>query len=741
MEGCCSRLTLERQEILCYLDHIRKVWFELLDGDQAALQKVDEITVRALELRAPRASTSDAETLRGQVRGGKIFGGFNDQERERILTKLFLVDGLIPSLHTFFRDLQYLQACVDCVKRLISLSPGQTLFNAIEYAFTGINQRDRQVTLQVAESEFIYRPGTVADQVNLGYQQIHAYAMRNFLDMPREPQGDNLRAIPNKEADKMALREFAELAQYLGFESPEITTLKEYPYSTPAAATHTLSKPVLVTSGPGEIKSQRCGLPRKQAYAEDSEFLYLNNIYDSGDDHDEGLTSFFVRRSVFFAFHGRHPWTNTASAVYESSLPQHMDHNQAQEASDYRGEDMNKTSTSIGGRHDLAMVQYVSGPPALHQETSETERPISAQLNQERQEQERHERLQQEWQEQERLEREWHEQVEQERQEQLEREREEQRERERQEQLERERQEREWQEQMERERHEQAEQERQERERQEQAERERQEQADQERQEWERQEQMEREMQEQAERERQDQESQQQAERERQEQAEQERQERERQEQMERERQEEQERLNQGRMREAGNRGTHLGLDKLLTNLPLDTIPTSGHDGEGFQDKGNQEPEGASNEDIAPRQQNEEDATGLTEPSQSIQENSNATKIRIVFKIWERGNWRDMSIHIVDPSDPSAIERVAKKNLRKNIRIFDTNLRMLAPQDCFEAATAHGMNTILLIPETKLYAINDIAASAAGIHRQLGRKREAVDEISERHHIRKKQAV
>lgn len=101
----------------------------------------------ALELTAPGVSSSDAERLRGQVRGGNIFGAFNDQERELILTNLLSLDGLIPSLYTFFRDLQYLQACVDCVKRLISVSSGQTLFNAIECAFTGINQKDRQVTL------------------------------------------------------------------------------------------------------------------------------------------------------------------------------------------------------------------------------------------------------------------------------------------------------------------------------------------------------------------------------------------------------------------------------------------------------------------------------------------------------------------------------------------------------------------------------------------------------------------
>ena len=145
--------------------------------------------------------------------------------------------------------------------------------------------------------------------------------MRNFLDMPKEPQGENLQAIPNKEVDKERLRKFAELAQYLGFESPEISLLKEYPYSTIMAVIDILLKPVLITTGRGEIKSQRCGLPRKRAYAEDSGFLYLNNIYDLATKYGEGLTSFFIRRSIFFAFYGRHPWNNMNSAICETSLP------------------------------------------------------------------------------------------------------------------------------------------------------------------------------------------------------------------------------------------------------------------------------------------------------------------------------------------------------------------------------------------------------------------------------------
>ena len=123
-----------------------------------------------------------------------------------MLTKLSLVEGLILSLHTLSRKLQYLQACVGCVKHLNTLSPGQILLAAMEYAFTGISQRDRQVTLQVAETMFIRRQGTVVDKVNPGYQQIHAYAIRDFLGMPKELRGNNLRAILNKEANEAVLR-------------------------------------------------------------------------------------------------------------------------------------------------------------------------------------------------------------------------------------------------------------------------------------------------------------------------------------------------------------------------------------------------------------------------------------------------------------------------------------------------------------------------------------------------------
>jgi len=47
--------------------------------------------------------------------------------------------------------------------------------------------------------------------------------------MPRDLKGKELLARYTTNADRTVLREFANLAERLGFESLEITALKEYP--------------------------------------------------------------------------------------------------------------------------------------------------------------------------------------------------------------------------------------------------------------------------------------------------------------------------------------------------------------------------------------------------------------------------------------------------------------------------------------------------------------------------------
>lgn len=48
------------------------------------MSKVDQATVKALELKAPYASTLDARSLHGQMLGGEIFSTFSERDRADI---------------------------------------------------------------------------------------------------------------------------------------------------------------------------------------------------------------------------------------------------------------------------------------------------------------------------------------------------------------------------------------------------------------------------------------------------------------------------------------------------------------------------------------------------------------------------------------------------------------------------------------------------------------------------------
>lgn len=110
--------------------------------------------------------------------------------------------------------------------------------------------------------------------------------------MLREVNIKNTLAKPTIRIDRMVLREFAEFASQLGFESPEITKLREHLH--PIAVTYfLLSKYLLVENGPGEPKKRRYGLSDRETYTKDRTFLYLYNIHKK-DEVDEGITSFFV---------------------------------------------------------------------------------------------------------------------------------------------------------------------------------------------------------------------------------------------------------------------------------------------------------------------------------------------------------------------------------------------------------------------------------------------------------------
>ncbi|KIW54605.1 hypothetical protein PV05_06954 [Exophiala xenobiotica] len=288
--------------VLCYLDFMKDFWYESVGEERNAMQKVDENSVKDLECTAPGACRADARNLYGKLKAGKIFGAFNDQDREKIWAEVCrrTKDRLIPSFFTFFEDLNWLTGPANCVKRLIPISSDDTILYALEqHVFTGANQRTGQCLIQKPDHTFVSKSGTEADQMNLGVLQLFLIAMRNHLDMPAEPKKKNLLAKPRpKRANPEVLHEFAAHAHKLGFESDEIRELMELRTSSRAPQQESVS------SGPEESDPpiRRCGIPLSCHHEQDKPCLFLEPLYAVRSEEFEEMTSSFVRRSVILAF-------------------------------------------------------------------------------------------------------------------------------------------------------------------------------------------------------------------------------------------------------------------------------------------------------------------------------------------------------------------------------------------------------------------------------------------------------
>ena len=509
-----------------------------MDGNVGAMQKIDHHTVEALELRAPGASTFDAEGIQSKLAVGKIFGAFNDHDRMQIFHRLCQYDSLVPSLNTFFRNLPYWEACVESLRQLTTVSRRDTVLTAFERQFTAVNQQDGQVVVQVDESSFTVTPGSYDDQIELGYRHIVASAMRHFVEIPREPVKKDITVRPRLKADQAVLRRFAGLAIRLGFESPEIHELLRNGDDLESPVRPASTKPLLVTSGSGEPLQRRCGLPILDTFQANRDFLFLPYLHDDQVEHGEGITSFFVLKAIYLAFMGPPEAKITLFPIQE------REHRQREQQEQREREQQEQREREQQEQREREQAQREKAHRE-HQEQQEREQEAKlkqAQLEQqerEKQEQQQREQQQREQQQREQQQREQQQREQQQREQQ-------QREQQQREQQQREQQQRE-QQQREQQQREQQEREQQQREREEQLQREQQEREQQEREQQEREqqerEQQEREQQEREQQEREQQEREQQ-EREQQEREQQEREQQER-EQQEREKQQQEQKLEQ----------------------------------------------------------------------------------------------------------------------------------------------------------------------------------------------------
>lgn len=321
------------------------------------MAKIDLHTVEALQLRAPTASQADARAVKGSIKSGEVFAKFTDAERKRIWKRLRskeACDCIVPSLHTFFRDVLYLELCANGVKRLATLSKNQpTVRRAMRHTFRP--NRTDEYPIQTSEASFCQTADRQADQFELGYRQVWLFAMRHYPDMPKEPTTQNIVAKSNRgKADEAILHGMAALARKLGFESPQVREIvgrcpdrqiareallkarKLSCYQYDSVVLESLIDRIVEcfaaavpVSGPSysdlpahaPLLRNRCGPPSEQAQAHDRSLLFLDQVHSTLKPSDTNVSSFFVRQSVYFAFFGKPSTTHAHRANAPAGIP------------------------------------------------------------------------------------------------------------------------------------------------------------------------------------------------------------------------------------------------------------------------------------------------------------------------------------------------------------------------------------------------------------------------------------
>ena len=310
------------------------------------MKLADRESVKLVELKAPGLSRRDLELLRGPMQNKKLFPLIRAQnQREMIWTRLSSIKDPILTIHTLFEDVKYLRPLQRAIRKLLPSDFKGTIRKALRRAFTGTHQEEGVFKVQTGAQEFTFCTGSVEDQVWHGILQLWLYAMRYFDRLVGEcPKKEEKQALPAPQKPSSLLwHKFGLLADTLGFATKEIKILKQknpdaevayaalleardtdyFTYDESLVLRHLRrikrmfdtaiekpdpgGQPTLLVDGPGEAVSRRCGRIFENAHSRTQKYLFLRSIYEPTVGEGDGISSFFVRRSVFFAFFGRHP--------------------------------------------------------------------------------------------------------------------------------------------------------------------------------------------------------------------------------------------------------------------------------------------------------------------------------------------------------------------------------------------------------------------------------------------------
>ncbi|KAF5716302.1 slyX domain-containing protein [Fusarium globosum] len=322
-----------RAELLTALDHVFDTWREIFEGDMEAMAKLDVETVIQVQNMAPGAFAAERLALNELVEAGNILGSFGKSERERIWERICKMteERLMPSLKSFFQNVQYLESAGESMKQLVDIPNGSDIHAAFRMIFQSPEQDLETCLVQTSPKEFKIARIHGGTRFQVAYWQLWLYAIREFRDMGKSSiHGCNAASV---------LHRFALLAKTLGFHSDKIESIlqqdpdlviarefllaarrpSEYEYENfedkalQLRAIMSTARPRIssdtsdIVNLPKEAPA-RCGILAADHHLRDQPLLFLDKLLSTTgatEANGSGITSFFIQKSHFYSFFGK----------------------------------------------------------------------------------------------------------------------------------------------------------------------------------------------------------------------------------------------------------------------------------------------------------------------------------------------------------------------------------------------------------------------------------------------------
>lgn len=333
---------------------------EILGGDTRLMDRTDDPTIEMIQLRAPAVSKCDYEFIQEHMAApGLLFSQIREvSKRQGIASRLLCISHRIPTIFSLIKDLRYLHPAVEAIRCLLpgKIKKTRRQTNKAQRLTTKTLRHAKETlrlttktlrqnlyshfekfgsTLQIQNSERAYLTYTGNNQslFNLAFRQLHLFAIRHF-------------AKPlSKQETAYSTFILADFAQSVGFSSEEITSkLMEDPFHKMALdllhralpihkpadleieaqslatqirdSINTLgssavedSKPWLTVAGCGVSIAKRCGpeVWDDNVESDDLKHMFLEKMHlplAELQRGGEGISSFYVKRSIYLAFWG-----------------------------------------------------------------------------------------------------------------------------------------------------------------------------------------------------------------------------------------------------------------------------------------------------------------------------------------------------------------------------------------------------------------------------------------------------